>query len=590
MSFKWTIHPHCVFSLVVLFSLLLASSLAAPRASPPNIVFIMADDLGFNDVSWNNPNVTTPHLGNMANNGVILTQSYSQSACTPSRAAYLTGYYPFRIGVQNSVVREGMEDYVPLDVDFLPKRLKEAGYSTHLVGKWHLGHCRRDATPPAKGFDTFLGLLNGYNDYYTKKIRVDPNAPGTIYDFFSNYTLQPSSNDEYTTDIFTDRAIELIETFKDSPFFIALHYTAPHWPLQMHPGFTGSEYPDVTDTKRKIYLSSITYMDEGIGKVLEALEEADVMDNTLIIFQSDNGGDTHFSASNEPLRERKTTLYEGGVRVPSIAYGPGLLQNTPRVKDDLFHIVDWFSTLLSAAGVDSGNVDGVNQWNMLRTGAKGPRKSFIYNIHGHNAAIRVGQYKLIEGNAHAFQARRKRSADAMDMDQDLAIPLSRHRRATSSGERRPNESDKEKIKKALNDLPQMESLKMRGKASVNGILKALARVDAKDVTVTFDCHQCELYDIKKDPSEKTDIVKDYPAIVLFMHNLLTLYKAEEVEPVLAYPFHKDSRFQELNYTDNTWCFNDVSWHNKEVKTPNLQNMADNGVILNQAYSKAACTP
>ncbi|KAL8607061.1 hypothetical protein ACOMHN_005087 [Nucella lapillus] len=529
--------------LVVLFPLLLASSLAAPRASPPNIVFIMADDLGFNDVSWNNPNVTTPHLGNMANNGVILTQSYSQSACTPSRAAYLTGYYPFRIGVQNSVVREGMEDYVPLDVDFLPKRLKEAGYSTHLVGKWHLGHCRRDATPPAKGFDTFLGLLNGYNDYYTKKIRAiashedfDPNAPGTIYDFFSNYTLQPSSNDEYTTDIFTDRAIELIETFKDSPFFIALHYTAPHWPLQMHPGFTGSEYPDVTDTKRKIYLSSITYMDEGIGKVLEALEEADVMDNTLIIFQSDNGGDTHFSASNEPLRERKTTLYEGGVRVPSIAYGPGLLQNTPRVKDE------------------------------------------------------VGKYKLIEGNAHAFQARRKRSVDDIDMDQDLAMPLSRHRRATSSGERRPMESDEEKIQKALNDLPQMESLQMPGEASVDGILKALAKVDAKDVTVTFDCHQCELYDLKKDPSEKTDIVKDYPAIVLFMHNLLTLYKAEEVEPVLAYPFHKDSRFQELNFTDNTWCFNDVSWHNKEVKTPNLQNMADNGVILNQAYSKAACSP
>ncbi|KAL8595794.1 hypothetical protein ACOMHN_012213 [Nucella lapillus] len=209
---------------------------------PPNILFIVADDLGFNDVSWNNPAVKTPHMSLMANQGVILDHSYTQAACTPSRAAYLTGYYPFRIGVQNAVVREGMEDYVPLDITFLPQRLKEAGYSTHLVGKWHLGHCRRDATPKSRGFDSFLGVLNGYNNYYTKKLQViadqnefDPNEPGTLYDFFHDYSLLPSPEADYTTDIFTNRTIKLIRQHKNSPspFYIALHYTAPHWPLQV---------------------------------------------------------------------------------------------------------------------------------------------------------------------------------------------------------------------------------------------------------------------------------------------------------------------------------------------------------------------
>ncbi|KAL8607057.1 hypothetical protein ACOMHN_005083 [Nucella lapillus] len=149
-----------------------------PPSPSPSLFF---KEVGFNDVSWHNKEVKTPILQNMADNGVILNQAYSQAACTP----------------------------------------------------WHLGHCRRDVTPNGRGFDTFLGLLNGYNDYYTKKIMVGPAAAGTIYDLFSNYILQSSSDDEYTTDIFTARAQELIRLHTDSPFYITLHYTAPHWPLQV---------------------------------------------------------------------------------------------------------------------------------------------------------------------------------------------------------------------------------------------------------------------------------------------------------------------------------------------------------------------
>nr|ADK13094.1 arylsulfatase [Dicathais orbita] len=541
--------------MMLLLPLLLTTFVAAQNDRPPNFLYIMADDLGYNDVSWHNPQVLTPNLGKMAKNGVILTESYSQAACTPSRASYMTGYYPFRIGVQNSVVREGMEDYVPLDVDFLPKRLKEAGYVSHLVGKWHLGHCRRDVTPPGRGFDTFLGLLNGYNDYYTKKIRAiashedfDPNAPGTIYDFFSNYTLQPSPETDYTTDIFTNRAIELIQQSKDTPFFLALHYTAPHWPLQKHPGFSDKDYPDVKDLNRRIYLSSITAMDTGIGKVVDALKQHNLLDNTLIVFQSDNGGDTHFSANNGPLRDRKTTLYEGGVKVPSMAYGPGLLTNTPRTSDDLFHISDWFTTILSAAGLEAGNVDGIDQWNLLRYGSKSPRQTFIYNIHGDNAAIRAGRYKLIEGNPKAFQARRRRrSVDVLD--QDLAVhgsALTRHKRDEEFVDRRPYESDEDKVMKAfssLTGLKKLEQIRPTGDWTMDSILSVLEKIRPDQVKVQADCHKCQLYNLTADPSEKKDLVKEKPAVVLFMHTLLELYKAEEVEPVLAYPFKKDARFR-----------------------------------------------
>ncbi|XP_076465600.1 arylsulfatase B-like [Babylonia areolata] len=555
-------HRHCytMDSLTLLLPLLLAAS-AVSASQPPNILYIMADDLGYNDVSWTNPAVITPNLQDMADDGVILSQSYSQAACTPSRASYLTGYYPFRIGVQNSVVREGMADYVPLDVDFLPKRLKEAGYSTHLVGKWHLGHCRRDVTPTGRGFDTFLGLYNGYNDYYTKKIMAiashedfDPNAEGTIYDFFANTTVYPSPEDEYTTDIFTERAQEIIKEFKDSPFFIALHYTAPHWPLQNPPDFDEDLYKDVDDKDRKMYLAMVTAMDEGIGEVMDTLREEGVLDNTIVVFQSDNGGDTHFAASNEPLRERKTTLYEGGVRVPSLVYSPGLLANTPRVSEDLFHIADWFTTLLAAAGVDAGNVDGVNQWDMLRDGVKGPRDVFIYNIHGDNAAIRARKYKLIEGDPHAFQARRKKRSVG-DLEQDT--PSTRQKRQSSC--RAPQEQDEVRILRAFNSLTGIANIAedREGKEwTMDSILELLESYGPADVTAVFDCHDCELYDLQADPSETQDLSQDLPAVVLYLHNLLELYKAEEVEPVLKFPYHEDPRFtasKESNITSNTWC-------------------------------------
>jgi len=544
-------------SLALLFPLLLATGVVAD-GSPPNIIYIMADDLGFNDVSWHNSHVSTPNLQKMVDNGVTLDQSYSQAACTPSRASYLSGYYPFRIGVQNSVVREGMVDYIPLDVTFLPSRLKEAGYSTHLVGKWHLGSCRRDVTPPAKGFDTFLGLLNGYNDYYTKKILpiashedFDPTAPGTIYDFFANYTIYPSPETEYTAEIFTERAQHLIEEFKDTPFFIALHYTNPHWPLQSPPNMDESLYQDVTDPNRNMYLHMVTAMDEGIGKVVETLHEEGVLDNTIIVFQSDNGGDTHFSASNDPLRERKTTLYEGGVRVPSMVYAPGLLKNTPRVSHDLFHISDWFTTLLAAAGVDAGNVDGANQWEMLRDGVKGPRNTFIYNINGDDSAIRVGKYKLIEGDPYAFQARRKRDADA-----NLLSLLSSDARDKRSSDRRPAETDEEKEMKALHELPHVDTAALGDNPSMDSILGMLETFTSGDITLDIDCHGCELYDLQADPEETTDLVHSLPAVVLYMHDLLELYKAEEVESVLAYPYKQDPRSKisdETHEVSNTWC-------------------------------------
>ncbi|KAL8595795.1 hypothetical protein ACOMHN_012214 [Nucella lapillus] len=535
---------------------LLTTSHAVDR---PNILYIMSDDMGYNDVSWYNPEVMSPNMHRLVDDGVTLNKAYAQVACTPSRAAYLTGYYPFRIGVQSSVVREGIEDYVPLDITFLPKRLKEAGYSTHLVGKWHLGHCRRDATPTGRGFDTFLGVYTGYNNYYTKKIQMissqdefDPNAPGTVYDFFNNTTIYPSAETDYTTDIFTNRTQDLIRQHKSEPFFIALHYTAPHWPLQAPQEYL-DKYAHITDKDRRTYLAMVTSMDDGIGQIMKTLEDENVLDNTIVMFISDNGGAPQFAGDNTPFRGKKTMLYEGGVRVPAFVYSPSILTNTPRVSEDIFHIVDWFSTILQIAGLEAGNVDSVSQWDMLRYGVAGPRRSFIYNIFEDNAAIRAGRYKLIEGDPELFEARRRkrRSAEAHS---------SPHSRQKESCPRRPEESDMQKVMKAFNGLVGLRDIndvRKQGGWTVDRIMNLLDSYGPRDSAVLLcDCFDCQLYDLEADPGETTDLVKELPAVTLFLHDLLQLYKVEEVNSVLQFPYVQDPRYTATlphDSVDNTWC-------------------------------------
>ncbi|KAL8595792.1 hypothetical protein ACOMHN_012211 [Nucella lapillus] len=305
-------------------------------------------------------------------------------------------------------------------------------------------------------------------------------------------------------------------------------------------------------------------MDDGIGKVMEALRQELMENNTVIFFQSDNGGSLQFGASNAPLRGEKTELYEGGTRVPAFAYSPTLIHNTPRTSHAVLvcvyspRLMDNTQRVIGVFVNQSADVDGVDQWGMLRDGSAGERRTFIYNINGNDAAIRAGRFKLIEGNATHFDARRRRrSIDGMEPTTGESTGGNRPRRACDS--RRPLESDLDKALRAFNGLTGVGGLaevRARGGWTVDSILNHLMTVDNDNITETHDCSQCQLYDLKEDPSETQSLVANHTAVVMYLHGLLQLYQAEEVDSVLHVPYLLDPRAQAAladNLTSNTWC-------------------------------------
>ncbi|CAH1273824.1 ARSB [Branchiostoma lanceolatum] len=386
---------------VLLF--LVAGALAAVSAQPgsgnttkPHIIFIVADDLGWNDVGWHNPDVKTPVLDQLAHDGVILNQTYVNYVCTPSRTAFMTGYFPYHVGMQHGAMLPEQPAGVPSKFTFLPEKLKELGYSTHVVGKWHLGFCNWNYTPTYRGFDSFYGFYNGQDDYYKHTVL------GGL-DLRDDKEVVKTKDGEYSTYFFTDRIVDIIEKNPlGLPLFLYLPFQNVHEPLQVPKRFEDM-YSNVQNENRRIFLGMVSAMDEAIGNVTMAMKKAGLWDNTLLIFTADNGGWPLFSGNNFPLRGGKITLWEGGTRASAFVHGK-MLQKTGYTSDEMIHAVDWFPTILAAAGgtADPG-MDGVSQLDTLVSGQPSPRTEFVYNIDDDfptkQGAIRVGDYKLIEGYA-----------------------------------------------------------------------------------------------------------------------------------------------------------------------------------------------
>ncbi|CAL1291149.1 unnamed protein product [Larinioides sclopetarius] len=374
----------------------------------PHIIFIVADDLGWNDVSWHNPKIFTPHLEELAREAVILNQSYVQPVCTPSRTAFMTGYYPYRIGRQNHVLNPLVPTGVPLRFKFLPEKLKEVGYSTHLIGKWHLGFCNLSYTPTRRGFDTFFGFYNGALDYFSHTRSAKQRSPNAKwneadeeigFDFRNNTKLSRKYNGKYSTILLAEKAEELISSHsRDEPLYLFLSFQAVHSPLQV-PKVYEDIYHHIKDEKRRKYSGMVTAMDAAIGIVVEALKEKGFWDNCIFVFTTDNGGQILAGGNNWPLRGNKGTLWEGGTRAVTFVHGPQLKKGY--VNDKLFHAVDWFPTLLHAAGAESvSGIDGIDQWDVISEDAEAVRHEIVYNIYDSDsprAAIRIENYKLIEG-------------------------------------------------------------------------------------------------------------------------------------------------------------------------------------------------
>jgi arylsulfatase A-like enzyme len=373
---------------LALFAFLCGLSSAA-EPSKPNIIYILADDLGWADVGWHGSEIRTPHLDKLAGGGAKLEQFYVLPVCSPTRAALLTGRYPIRHGLQVSVVRPWAQYGLPLEERTLPQALKEAGYATHISGKWHLGHFQAAYLPTRRGFDTQYGHYNGALDFFTH------DRDGGL-DWHRND--QESRDKGYATSLLGDEAVRVIEQAQaGKPFFLYLPFNAPHTPLQA-PRYYVKRYSHITDKKRQVYAAMVECLDEQVGRVVAALKKRDLVGRTLILFSSDNGGLPGVGGgSNGKLRAQKGTLYDGGTRVCALANWPGQIKPGTIIHEPL-HIVDWFPTLVNLAGgslQQKHPLDGRDIWPVITAGKPSPHEDILINAMPNSGAIRMGSWKLV---------------------------------------------------------------------------------------------------------------------------------------------------------------------------------------------------
>lgn len=380
----------------------------------PNIVFILSDDLGFNDVGFHGSSqIPTPHIDEIARTGVILNNYRVQPVCSPTRATIMSGRHVIHTGTYQPFT-QGTNLRLNLTYTLLPAYLKKLGYSTHMVGKWHLGQNELSALPTSRGFDTYFGFWSGAEDYYSHDCR---NA----YDLADGTRTAFEWNGTYSTFLWNSKAVEVIEKADPSkPFFLYLAYQNVHWPLEAPQRYLDMfQHTTGGNKQRQAVCAMVAIMDESVGNLTAALKRKGVFEDTLLIFSSDNGGPTNgFEgtwSSNYPMRGGKYTLWEGGTRVVGAVRGPGLAPALAGTVSNLkIHATDWLPTLVHAASGDShwfrNNMpsnepplllgDGQDIWDSLRFG-RAVREEFILECHPHDqdlhgSALVQGDWKLLK--------------------------------------------------------------------------------------------------------------------------------------------------------------------------------------------------
>jgi arylsulfatase A-like enzyme len=369
--------------LIALFLLVVSSAtITAAESKKPNILFIVGDDMGYADVGFHGcKDIPTPNLDALAKSGVNFTSGYvSAPYCSPSRAALLTGRYQQKFGHEfNPTSRE---TGLPLTETTIANRLKAVGYTTGLVGKWHLGNLP-EMHPQKRGFDEFFGFLAGSHSYF----KWNGMLRGT----------EPVEGNEYFTDAFGREACSYIERHKDKPWFLYLAYNAVHTPMDATDDRL-AKFSKIADKQRRTYAAMMLAMDDNIGRIRKKLAETGQEENTFVIFISDNGGPnmpgvTVNGSINDPLRGSKRTTLEGGIRVPFVLswknhVKPGVFEK-PAMQFDLT------ATALHIAGIEAKNLDGVNLLPFLSGEKTGTPHEILYWRFGEQMAIRSGDYKLV---------------------------------------------------------------------------------------------------------------------------------------------------------------------------------------------------
>lgn len=379
-----------------------ARNAAAQRR--PNILFILADDLGYGDLScYGRPDYDTPVLDGLAAEGLKFTSSYAAApVCTPTRCAFVTGRYPQRlpVGLEEPLALRSPPVGIPPGHPTVATQVKAAGYDTALIGKWHLGW-RPEFNPSLHGFDEFFGSLSGALDYFTHFAPDAGEGADALPDLWENTTRV--RREGYLTDLFTERAVEYVSRRRTKPFYLSLHYNAPHSPWE-GPDDGAEDHaahgagPMVGGGSLAAYARMMQSMDAGIGRVLAALRRARIERDTLVIFTSDNGGERY--SYHWPFSFQKLYLNEGGIRVPAIVRWPGVV---PRGKttDQAVITMDWTATILAVAGATAAPnfpLDGED----LRPVLSGDRalydRALFWRTRTREAA-RIGNWKYVKEGA-----------------------------------------------------------------------------------------------------------------------------------------------------------------------------------------------
>lgn len=393
-------------TLQIVFALLISAATYAQAADPPNLIVIMADDLGYADVGFNGcKDIPTPHIDSIANQGVTFTSGYvSYSVCGPSRAGFITGRYEQRFGFERNPQYRPADPNMglPLSEETLATVLKKVGYTSGIVGKWHLG-AHPTLHPLNRGFDFFYGHLGGGHQYFPEELTIkdsygDIEEPGS-YKTWILHNHEPVKPTKYLTDAFSDAAVEFVRTHADAPFFLFLSYNAPHTPLQATKEHL-ARFDHIEDKKRRTYAAMVSAVDDGVGRVLQQLQELGLDENTIVFFLSDNGGPiAHNGSRNTPLRGAKSDVWEGGYRVPFAVRWPGQFPAGIRYDHPVISL-DIFATITALAGAPTAPdrpLDGVNLAPYLMGSNSGAPHDVLYlrKWDQQRYAVRKGDYKLV---------------------------------------------------------------------------------------------------------------------------------------------------------------------------------------------------
>ena len=363
------------------------------------------DDLGWNDTSYRGSDIPTPTIDQFAEEGIRLQQYYVQRVCSPTRSAIMAGRYPYHMGLDRVVISDGHPLGMPLNQTTIANELKRGGYATHCVGKWDLGMHKWEYTPTYRGFDSFYGYYNAAEEYFNHSVTRGKNS---ALDLRNNTKPVTDKNGVYSTNLFTEAVEQAIEMHNSDkgPFFIYAAYQAVHAPLEVPQNYL-DKCQSIPYEGRRIFCGMLRAADEGIANITMLLKDKNMLDDTIIIFTTDNGGQTGQGSYNWPLRGNKGTIFEGGLRGTAFVWG----SNLPKLNYDnhqLIHVTDWLPTIVEGiAGLEldgkKWKLDGYNVWSAITANSESPRKEILLNLNPPypgflgQAAMRVGDWKLIVG-------------------------------------------------------------------------------------------------------------------------------------------------------------------------------------------------